>query len=59
MNDKLLELKRKKLQQQILYLRTELEETEWIFHDCFKEFDVLAFGKFAYNFFNDYFKNRL
>jgi hypothetical protein len=39
-NDKLLELKRKKLQQQILYLRTELEETEWIFQDCLKEFDV-------------------
>ena len=40
MKDKLLELKRKKLQQQILYLRTELEETEWIFQDCLKEFDV-------------------
>ena len=40
MNDKLLKLKRKKLQQQILYLRTELEETEWIFQDCLKEFDV-------------------
>ena len=40
MNDKLLELKRKKLQQQILYLRTELEETEWVFQDCLKEFDV-------------------
>ena len=40
MNDKLQELKRKKLQQQILYLRTELEETEWIFQDCLKEFDV-------------------
>ena len=40
MNDKLLELKRKKLQQQILYLRTELEETEWIFKDCLREFDV-------------------
>jgi len=39
-NDKLLELKRKKLQQQILYLRTELEETQWIFQDCLKEFDV-------------------
>ena len=48
MNDKLLELKRKKLQQQILYLRTELEETEWIFHDCLKEFDVE---------FRKYFKN--
>ena len=40
MNEKLLELKRKKLQQQILYLRTELEETEWIFQGCLKEFDV-------------------
>jgi len=39
-NDKLLELKRKKLQQQILYLRTELEETEWVFQDCLREFDV-------------------
>jgi len=47
-NDKLLELKRKKLQQKILYLRTELEETEWIFHDCLKEFDVE---------FRKYFKN--
>ena len=40
LDDKLLELKRKKLQRQILYLRTELEETEWIFQDCLKEFDV-------------------
>ena len=48
MNDNLLELKRKKLQQQILYLRTELEETEWIFQDCLKEFDVE---------FRKYFKN--
>ena len=48
MNDKLLELKRKKLQQQILYLRTELEETQWIFQDCLKEFDVE---------FRDYFKD--
>ena len=40
MNDKLLELKRKKLQQQILYLRTELEETELIFQDCLRGFDV-------------------
>ena len=40
MNDKLLELKRKKLQQQILYLRTELEETQYIFQDCLREFDV-------------------
>jgi hypothetical protein len=47
-NDKLLELQRKKLQRQILYLRSELEETEWIFHDCLKEFDVE---------FRKYFKN--
>jgi hypothetical protein len=47
-NDKLLKLKRKKLQQQILYLRTELEETEWIFQDCLTEFDVE---------FRKYFKN--
>ena len=40
MNDKLQELKRKRLQQQVLYLRTELEETQWIFQDCLKEFDV-------------------
>ena len=39
-DDKLLELKRKKLQQQILYLRTELEETQWIFQDCLRDFDV-------------------
>ena len=39
MNDKLLELKRKKLQRQILYLRTELEETTFIFQDCLVEFD--------------------
>ena len=48
MNDKLLELKRKKLQRQILYLRTELEETQWIFQGCLTEFDVE---------FRDYFKN--
>ena len=48
MNDKLLELKRKKLQRQILYLRTELEETQWIFQECLTEFDVE---------FRDYFKN--
>ena len=48
MNDKLLELKRKKLQQQILYLRTELEETELIFQDCLRGFDVE---------FRKYFKN--
>ena len=49
MNDKLLELKRKKLQQQILYLRTELEETQWIFQGCLTEFDVE---------FRDYFKDK-
>jgi len=48
LNDKLLELKRKKLQRQILYLRTELEETQWIFQECLTEFDVE---------FRDYFKN--
>jgi hypothetical protein len=48
-NDKLLELKRKKLQQQILYLRTEFEETTYIFQDCLKEFDVE---------FRDYFKDK-
>ena len=49
MNDKLLELKRKKLQRQILYLRTELEETTFIFQDCLIEFD----GEFR-----DYFKDQ-
>ena len=49
MNDKLLELKRKKLQRQILYLRTEFEETTYIFQDCLKEFDVE---------FRDYFKDK-
>ena len=39
MNEKLLELKRKKLQRQILYLRTELEETTFIFQDCLVEFE--------------------
>ena len=49
MNEKLLELKRKKLQRQILYLRTELEETTFIFQDCLIEFD----GEFR-----EYFKNQ-
>jgi len=49
LNDKLLELKRKKLQRQILYLRTELEETQWIFQECLTEFDVE---------FRDYFKDK-
>ena len=48
MNDKLLELKRKKLQRQILYLRTELEETEWVFQECLIDFDIE---------FRDYFKD--
>ena len=49
MNDKLLELKRKKLQRQILYLRTDLEETTFIFQDCLVEFE----GEFR-----DYFKDQ-
>lgn len=49
MNEKLLELKRKKLQRQILYLRTELEETTFIFQDCLIEFE---------DEFRDYFKNQ-
>ena len=49
MNEKLLELKRKKLQRQILYLRTDLEETPFIFQDCLVEFE----GEFR-----DYFKNQ-
>ena len=49
MNDKLLELKRKKLQRQILYLRTELEETTFIFQDCLIEFE---------DEFRDYFKDQ-
>ena len=48
MNEKLLELKRKKLQRQILYLRTDLEETTFIFQDCLVEFE----GEFR-----DYFKS--
>tara|TARA_Y100000310_G_scaffold15248_1_gene15247 strand:+ start:495 stop:1064 length:570 start_codon:yes stop_codon:yes gene_type:complete len=39
-DNKLLTLKRKKLQQQILYLRTELEETTIIFDKCLNEFNV-------------------
>ena len=49
MNEKLLELKRKKLQRQILYLRTELEETTFIFQDCLIEFESE---------FREYFKNQ-
>ena len=48
MNEKLLELKRKKLQQQILYLRTEFEETTFIFEESLKEFEEE---------FRDYFTN--
>ena len=39
-DNKLLTLKRKKLQRQILYLRTELEETVLIFDKCLGEFNV-------------------
>jgi len=49
LNEKLLELKRKKLQRQILYLRTELEETTFIFQDSLIEFEEE---------FRDYFKNQ-
>ena len=49
MNEKLLELKRKKLQRQILYLRTDLEETTFIFQDSLIEFEEE---------FRDYFKNQ-
>ncbi|MBC8428315.1 hypothetical protein H8D04_00385 [bacterium] len=45
MNDKLLELKRKKLQHKILYLRTELEETTLIFNDSLVEFEK-EFGEY-------------
>lgn len=44
-DDKLLELKRKKLQHQILYLRTELEETTLIFNDSLVEFEK-EFGEY-------------
>ena len=45
LDDKLLELKRKKLQRQILYLRSELEETQIIFQECLGDFDT-EFGKY-------------
>ena len=45
LDDKLLELKRKKLQRQILYLRSELEETQIIFQECLGDF-VTEFGKY-------------
>lgn len=40
MEDKLRELKGKKLESKVLYLKSELEETQWIFQDCLKDFDV-------------------
>ena len=45
LDDKLLELQRKKLQRQILYLRSELEETQMIFQECLGDFDS-EFGKY-------------
>jgi len=45
LDNKLLKLKRKKLQRQILYLRTELEETQIIFRECLGDFDS-EFGKY-------------
>ena len=45
LDDKLLELKRKKLQRQILYLRSELEETQIIFQECLGDFDT-EFGNY-------------
>ena len=48
LDDKLLKLKRKKLQRQILYLRTELEETQIIFQECLGYFDS-EFGKYFKN----------
>ena len=40
MSDRLQELRRKRLEQQVLYLKSELEETQWIFQNCLREFDV-------------------
>ena len=40
MNDKLQELKRKRLEQQVLYLKSELEETQWVFQSCLRDFDI-------------------
>ena len=45
LDDKLLKLQRKKLQRQILYLRSELEETQIIFQECLGDFDS-EFGKY-------------
>tara|TARA_R100000030_G_scaffold557_1_gene595 strand:- start:544 stop:1131 length:588 start_codon:yes stop_codon:yes gene_type:complete len=39
-SDRLQELRRKRLEQQVLYLKSELEETQWIFQNCLREFDV-------------------
>lgn len=40
MKNRLQELKRKRLEQQVLYLKSELEETQCIFQDCLREFDI-------------------
>ena len=40
MEDRLQELKKKKLEQQVLYLKSELEETQWIFQGCLRDFDI-------------------
>lgn len=45
MNDKLLQLKRKKLRQKVLYLRTELDEAKLIFRDSLVIFNE-DFGKY-------------
>jgi|TARA_B100001971_G_C18072842_1_gene474022 hypothetical protein len=45
LNDKLLELKQKKLRQKVGYLRTELEETVLIFEDALVEFEN-EFGEY-------------
>ena len=45
LDNKLLKLQRKKLQRQILYLRSELEETQIIFQECLGDFDS-EFGKY-------------
>lgn len=45
MDDKLLQLKRKKLRQKVLYLRTELDETKLIFQDSLVVFNE-DFGKY-------------
>ena len=41
MEDKLRELKGKKLESKVLYLKSELEETQCIFQDCLREFDIV------------------